>query len=66
MQKIAKLPLEQRRELAKRLLEDNPGGIVIIGDNNMISNSNVIQLGGTAEEISKQMSNYHQRFCRIG
>lgn len=54
---IAKLTLEQKAEIARRLLEDKPGGIVIIGDNNMITNSNVIQLGGTAEEISKQINN---------
>lgn len=53
---IEKLTLEQKAEIAKRLLEDKPGGIVIIGDNNMITNSNVIQLGGTAEEISKQIN----------
>lgn len=53
---IEKLTLEQKAEIARRLLKDKPGGIIIIGDNNMITNSNVIQLGGTAEEISKQIN----------
>ena len=50
------LPVEQRAELAKKLLGHNPG-VVIIGGNNMISNSNVLQLNGSAEEISQQLKN---------
>ena len=53
--KIDELPLEQRRELGQRALENNPGGIIIIGGNNMISNSNVLQLNGNAEDISNQL-----------
>ncbi|WP_414623820.1 hypothetical protein [Calothrix sp. CCY 0018] len=55
--RIEELPLEQRMEIAQRAMGSNPGGIVIIGGNNMISNSNVLQLNGTAEDISKQISN---------
>ncbi|MEA5595719.1 hypothetical protein [Rivularia sp. UHCC 0363] len=53
---IDELPLEQRTELAQKAMGNNPG-IVIIGGNNMISNSNVLQLNGNAEDISKQLSN---------
>ena len=53
---VDSLPLEQKAELAKKVLGNNPG-VVIIGGNNMISNSNVLQLNGSAEEISKQLSN---------
>lgn len=54
---IEQLTLEQKAEIAKKFLKDKPGGIIIIGDNNMITNSNVIRLGGSAEDISKQISN---------
>ncbi|MEM7555206.1 MAG: hypothetical protein AAF378_14105 [Cyanobacteria bacterium P01_A01_bin.84] len=54
---IEGLPLEQKQELAQKIGNSNPGGIIIIGGNNMISNSNVLQLNGSAEEISKQLKN---------
>ncbi|NJN12218.1 MAG: hypothetical protein HC836_48330 [Richelia sp. RM2_1_2] len=52
--RVEELPLEQRMELAQRAMGRNPG-IVILGGNNMISNSNVLQLNGSAEDISKQL-----------
>lgn len=55
---VDELPLEQQAELAQKAMNHNPGGIVIIGGgNNMISNSNVIQLNGSAEDISNQLKN---------
>lgn len=56
VERVDQLPVEQRAELAKKLLGHNPG-VIIIGGNNMISNSNVLQLNGSAEDISQQLKN---------
>lgn len=56
VEQVDQLPVEQRTELARRLLGHGER-IIIIGGNNMISNSNVLQLNGSAEEISKQLKN---------
>ena len=63
---IKELTLEQKAEIVNELLKNNLGGIVIIGNNNLITNSNIIQLDGSTEEISEQLKNIsEEKFAQL-